>query len=267
MPKDRHTRVTVNCEVCTKEFYARKERVDKGQGRFCSKECFDYSQREARKPFYGRKDLAAKYKTGNGYSARWYDEDGKTKTTSYPRWWWEMNVGEIPKGMIVLHKDGNPLNINPSNFELGTKFDALKRGNQTRKNDPKLWKAYTDKLRIKSIGRKMSNEAKTKMSNSRTGNPKVMGENNHKWKGGVPRGYPKEFYQIRDFIIGRDYSKCQVCGKSMTKFQHVHHRDGNKENNDQGNLLTLCATCHNKVHSTSMESPPIMSLRSELHWS
>lgn len=268
MSKDRHTRVSVKCEVCTREFLARKERVDKGQGRFCSKGCFDFFQRDARKPFYGRKDLATRYKTGNGYSARWYDENGKTRTTSYPRWWWEMNIGEIPDGMIILYKDGNPLNIASDNFELGTKSDALKRGNQTRKSDPQVWKAYTDKLRLKSTGRRHSEDTRKKQSISAMNRSYTThGDRHPNWRGGIPKEYPKEFYEVRKFVIDRDNGRCQICSKVLVKNPHVHHRDGDRNNNDQNNLLTLCASCHGKVHSKSnMESLPIMALRSELHW-
>lgn len=38
----------------------------------------------------------------------------------YSRWWWEKNRGPIPKGMLVLHKDGLTLNDAPSNLVLGT---------------------------------------------------------------------------------------------------------------------------------------------------
>lgn len=37
----------------------------------------------------------------------------------YSRWWWEKNRGPIPKGQLVLHKDGLTLNDDPSNLVLG----------------------------------------------------------------------------------------------------------------------------------------------------
>jgi len=38
----------------------------------------------------------------------------------YSRWWWEKNRGPIPKGMLVLRKDGQTLNDSPDNLILGT---------------------------------------------------------------------------------------------------------------------------------------------------
>lgn len=44
--------------------------------------------------------------------------NGKWKTKSYPRYVWEQNVGPIPDGFDVHHKDKNFLNNEISNLEL-----------------------------------------------------------------------------------------------------------------------------------------------------
>ena len=50
-----------------------------------------------------------------------------------------------------------------------------------------------------------------------------------------------------------DHNRCRFCGS--TKNLHVHHRDGEgyhktkKPNNNMGNLITLCASCHFRHHS------------------
>jgi len=41
--------------------------------------------------------------------------------------------------------------------------------------------------------------------------------------------------------------KCVVCGEN--KILDVHHFDGNKFNNDVNNLIPICATHHNYLHS------------------
>ena len=41
--------------------------------------------------------------------------------------------------------------------------------------------------------------------------------------------------------------ECEVCGS--TNNLYIHHKDGNRENNDYGNWMTVCAKCHcNEFH-------------------
>ncbi|WP_092817591.1 HNH endonuclease [Halopenitus malekzadehii] len=40
--------------------------------------------------------------------------------------------------------------------------------------------------------------------------------------------------------------RCPGCGRGRGDVQsfHVHHLDGNKENNTESNLVALCSSCH-----------------------
>ena len=255
MKNDRHARVEINCEICGNPKMVRVERVEQGMGRYCSKECSHEGRRRQEQLKWGRKDLARKYKTGNKYVARWYDENGKTCSTTYGKWWWEMNNGEIPDGMVVMHKDNNPLNISPSNFILGTYKEMTDKGKATLKNDPQKWSHFLNEQSKKMS--KLWDENKFK---------NVVGENHWKWRGGLGSEYPKSFSKsLKQFIKTRDNYQCQVCSRKLykSKSAHVHHRDRNRQNNDQDNLILLCVPCHNNVHGNKMESPPIMALRSE----
>lgn len=40
---------------------------------------------------------------------------------------------------------------------------------------------------------------------------------------------------------------CEECG-SPGPYLGVHHKDGNRQNNEKENLETLCASCHAKLH-------------------
>jgi len=43
--------------------------------------------------------------------------------------------------------------------------------------------------------------------------------------------------------------QCEMCGYEplFLRSLDVHHRDGDKKNNDPSNLMTLCATCHREL--------------------
>lgn len=258
MKANRHTMTDVICEICKNTFSVRTDRVKKGLGRFCSKTCFDVEQVNRRRAFWGRKDLARKYRIGGRYCARWYDESGKPRSTSYGRWWWEMNVGQIPQGMVILHKDNNPMNIDSSNFVLGTYNDMTSKGKKTLKNQPEKW--------LSAINKRVAKISELRKAG---GYKQVNGEKHWKYRGGVGSRYPKDFNKdIKSFIKSRDNYQCQICSTKLHKKKsaHVHHRDGDRNNNNTENLLLLCLGCHSRVHKKNRESPPIMALRSELSW-
>jgi 5-methylcytosine-specific restriction endonuclease McrA len=59
------------------------------------------------------------------------------------------------------------------------------------------------------------------------------GKNNNNYKNGISTYAQKK------------KGKCQSCGS--TKNLMVHHKDGNRKNNDASNLKTLCWSCHEKI--------------------
>jgi len=58
----------------------------------------------------------------------------------------------------------------------------------------------------------------------------------------------KSYDQLRKQVLLRDGWKCQVCG-SRQKLQ-VHHQQlrSQQGDDDDSNLITLCAGCHSLVH-------------------
>ena len=54
--------------------------------------------------------------------------------------------------------------------------------------------------------------------------------------------------------LERDNHTCQICGAQKKRLT-VHHRDGSGEdtspNHDLDNLMSLCYSCHNKLHRVS----------------
>lgn len=50
----------------------------------------------------------------------------------------------------------------------------------------------------------------------------------------------------KNVLVDRDKCICQICG--IKKSIIVHHLDGNKNNNVENNLLTVCKSCHAELH-------------------
>ncbi len=51
-------------------------------------------------------------------------DERPSRWMNYAKWWWERNRGTIPKGMRVVHRDGNVLNDDPENYVLCTAGDV-----------------------------------------------------------------------------------------------------------------------------------------------
>jgi hypothetical protein len=81
---------------------------------------------------------------------------------------------------------------------------------------------------------------------------RMVGPKNPAWKGGVAEWeYSSDWKALARRIRDRDEWTCQDCGERRKRWGHslhVHHIDGNKLNNDEGNLISLCATCHRQAH-------------------
>ena len=55
-----------------------------------------------------------------------------------------------------------------------------------------------------------------------------------------------EWFDIREKILIRDNTECQVCGASNPRMV-VHHVDRNANNNSEDNLITLCVKHHHAI--------------------
>lgn len=60
--------------------------------------------------------------------------------------------------------------------------------------------------------------------------------------------YPESWNnELKTKIMKRDNYTCQNCGKYPAKIC-VHHKDKNKKNCQDDNLITLCRKCHGQIH-------------------
>lgn len=63
------------------------------------------------------------------------------------------------------------------------------------------------------------------------------------------------FWNVREYVFFRDRHRCRHCqGKSTDNVLNVHHIESRKTGGDSpANLLTLCETCHHKIHQEGKE--------------
>lgn len=158
---NRHKMVDVKCEWCGIIFPARKTRVDKGQSRWCSLPHYRewLSAQGSQRKNIGKENAFILWeKIKNMYCAYWYDRDGKYHTSGWARWYWELNIGEVPKGYYASYKDGNSKNNVPENICLKTMSEISNIGERNR-GVPKS-EETKKKLSIAHTGKVLSEEHK-----------------------------------------------------------------------------------------------------------
>lgn len=127
-------------------------------------------------------------------------------------------------------------------------------------------KCHTKKAKQKIsnalMGHAISDRTKNKISKSLEGHAawnggltakddeRILSGNNHyNWQGGKSfEPYSTEFNgKLKEQIRKRDNYTCQLCcvkQKELNKKLDVHHKDYNKKNSRESNLVSLCKPCH-----------------------
>ncbi len=271
---NRHIEVKIQCEQCGEPAWAKWQRVQKGQGRFCSLKCAGESFGISLRKNFGKENAAFIWSIDKGcWCAYWKEFDGVQTTTTKAKWLWETNYGDVPNGYVVTYKDRNPKNCILENLEVIT------RGERT--SEALMGHVVSDETKQKlsdaHSGKTLSDEHKLKISNSllkRWASGEFedihVGENSLLWRGGVDKAYPLEFSaELKEFIRNRDEHKCRLCSEieSIDKAFPVHHINGDKNNNNQENLLTVCYVCHGHIHGKyKIGNPVILAFRSMLQY-
>ncbi|PYX67713.1 MAG: hypothetical protein DMG72_24780, partial [Acidobacteria bacterium] len=62
---------------------------------------------------------------------------------------------------------------------------------------------------------------------------------------------PALYEELRNQVLRRDGWRCQVCRSRQNL--HVHHKQlrSQQGEDEESNLITLCASCHGKLHHSS----------------
>jgi len=64
----------------------------------------------------------------------------------------------------------------------------------------------------------------------------------------------KSYDQLRKQVLQRDGWKCQVCGSRQNLQVHHQQLRSQQGDDDDSNLITLCADCHEEIHRKT--APP-----------
>lgn len=93
-------------------------------------------------------------------------------------------------------------------------------------------------------------EINKKANQTKTKNNKLLNRKSWNYKDGLSRNrwYTlKSWIKIAKKIYARDNWECQICFKHGG-ILNAHHKDVNRNNNDEKNIITLCRRCHMMVH-------------------
>ena len=265
----------VKCSYCGEDKWEQVQRVKRQDNFFCNREHCNLWQKENSIRKLGKEHAKFTYDKSIGvWKAYWHDDDGMHSTTK-AAWLWEMNHGKIPKNWVVTYIDENPENCELENLKIMSRSDwnkihliGHKVSNKAKKN---MSKAHRGKILSEEHKLALSNANKKKWKEGVFDNVH-LGKYNRNWKGGDSKDYPIEYNEeLRNVIRERDRFRCQVChvkqNDNMKRAHHVHHMDGDKNNNDLNNLITLCSVCHTKIHiGKDNENPAILAFRSMLKY-
>lgn len=154
---------------------------------------------------------------------------------------------------MELRRDSKGRFIEGNNIGMKTRFKKGMQGHKGFKHNKKT----KEKMRQAKLrnpvrptfwkDKKFTEEHKRNIGNSH------LGEKHWNWKGGIAgKNYPIEWNNaLKIKIYQRDNYNCQKC--KTNKQLVIHHIDKNKKNCSEINLITLCRSCHIKLHGPEIK--------------
>jgi len=176
---------------------------------------------------------------------------------------WNKNTKKIMKPNKTSFKKGHEKSLNAYKYEKG--YIPSKAHNKHRNKG--IIESYQNG-RIPScpmLGKSHSLKSRLKISKNRKG--KCKGEKHSNWKGGIS---PEEMlirtsleYRLWKLeVYKKDKGVCQICDKRCNNKDIVaHHKKAFKDYIELrfkvSNGITLCRSCHAKLHQQNIELPII----------
>ena len=105
-------------------------------------------------------------------------------------------------------------------------------------------------------GRKLTKEHRESIGKGVAGKKNARWVDGRSWEKEGAGDYNFEFTAVlKTTVKKRDGFKCRKCAEDGTNFKlFVHHIDMDKHNNSEDNLVTVCHSCHSKIHAGTLSN-------------
>jgi len=237
------TAIARTCQFCDRPFLVERAKINKGYGKFCSRECYHLSTRKKITKtckFCGRQfeTVPSNDRRGGGKFCSRKCSYGYKAAHVYV----QRVCGICGKTFQILcswvRKGGGAYCSRACRDKAQEKERILKRCEHCGKK----FSVYPYVEQDDTRGRFCSNTCKYLWLSHH-----LHGENSHLWCGGTSEQEygPGWCSSLKAIVHERDDHKCVICWLAGNI---VHHIDYSKDNHDLGNLITLCPICHGKTN-------------------
>lgn len=218
-------RVEVACGVCGARFELQPSRVTQNRSTVCSEPC----RREAISRAHVERFGSATSRVAACAHCRAPITRKPSQLAKYP-------TNFCDRACATAHKRGKVVRTN------GEWLPCEKCGRD-------VWRTPASRSPHTFCSRKCAGRTGDR---SPTSLPVLSGPAHPMWRGGSTPYAPGFTRGLSARIRLRDGNACRLCGLAWLPRSGnlvAHHVDRRKADHDPGNLITLCRTCHNKIHA------------------
>lgn len=262
-------RKSFNCLICGNEFKIRISQLGnwEGRGKYCSRTCQNESKRGPKPEMYTGQWYQCErckkqvWRVPNAlqkhvFCSRKCANQTRPGKNHYNVKRLEFACAECGKSILKLKSQLTKSNIVYCSKECRQNgyMKALLYSNSKRKGKP--GKAWSEEQKHKvSASLQASYATEQGAARRQFMSRRMIGSGNPSWRGGLSiEPYTEGWGRWRSRQIRkRDGYKCQSCSSKLDLV--VHHKDGGKTDHSDGNLITVCQSCHGLIHSGKIQCP------------